>query len=71
LISYEKFFELIKYKGYSQNELIRKGYINARLLNALKNNNSITIDTLNNLCNNLECTPMDIITYSPDRRKED
>ncbi len=71
MITYEKFFELIQKKGYSQNELIRKGYINPRLLNALKNNNSITMDSLNNLCNNLECLPMDIITYSPDKKEKD
>lgn len=66
MITYEKFFKLIKIKGYSQNELIRQGIINARLLNALKNNKSITIDTLNNLCNKLDCKPNDIITYKKD-----
>lgn len=71
MITYEKFFELIIEKGYSQNDLIRKKIINGRLLNAIRNNQSITIDSLNKLCNNLNCTPFDIITYVPDRREED
>lgn len=71
MITYEKFFDLIKNKGYSQNELIRQKIINPRLLNALKNNKSITTDTLNNLCNRLNCTPFDIITYTPDNRREE
>lgn len=66
MITYEKFFKLIKIKGYSQNELIRQGIINARLLNALKNNKSITTESLNNLCNKLDCKPNDIISYKKD-----
>lgn len=67
MITYEKFFELIKKNGLSQNELIRRKYIDARLLNALKHNESITTKNLNKLCNNLKCTPDDILTYTPDK----
>lgn len=71
MITYEKFFNLINNKGLSQNELIRRGYVNGKLLNSLKNNKSITMVTLNRLCNVLECTPFDIITYVPDKINED
>lgn len=70
MITYEKFFKLIEDRGYSQNELIRKKLINARLLNALRNNKSITTDSLNNICNNFNCTPFDIMTYTPDKNHE-
>lgn len=68
MISFEKFFDLINNRGYSQNELIRDKLINARLLNSLRNNKSITTDSLNNICNNLNCTPFDIMSYKPDHK---
>lgn len=64
MITFEKFFDLIEKKRLSQNELIRRGIINARLLNALKNNRSITLDSLDKLCDRLGCTPDEIITYT-------
>lgn len=66
MITYKKFFELIERKKISQNELIRKKIIDARLLNALRHNESITTKNLNKICNKLNCTPNDILTYIPD-----
>lgn len=70
MITYEKFFDLIAKKKFSQNELIRKKIIDPRLLNALKHNESITIKNLNKLCNKLNCTPNDILTYTPDKEED-
>lgn len=66
MITYENFFTLIEKKKLSQNELIRRKIIDARLLNALRHNESITTKNLNKLCNKLNCTPNDILTYIPD-----
>lgn len=66
MIKFNKFFSYIKSKELSQNELLRKNIINSRLLNALRNNKSITTDSLNKLCNNLNCQPSDIMEYVPD-----
>ncbi len=66
MIVFDRFFDYIVSKGISQNELIRRNLINSRLLNALRNNKSITTDSLNNICNNLKCKPDDIMEYIPD-----
>lgn len=67
MITYDRFFDFIKKKGYTQNELIRKEIINARLLNALKNNKSVTTKSLNELCNKLDCNIDDILEYKSDK----
>lgn len=71
MITYEKFFELIKKRNISQNELIRQGIIDPRLLNALKHNKSITTNSLNRLCNLLDCKPCDILTFTKDKNEGD
>ncbi len=67
MISYEPFFEYLKKKNISQYELLKMGIVSNALLNSLKHNNSITMSTLNNLCNQLNCKPEDIFIYHPDQ----
>lgn len=40
--------------------------LNGSTWNNILNNKSITLDTVNKLCNSLKCYPQDIITYIPD-----
>lgn len=69
MIIYNRFFEYIKNKGYTQNELIREKIIDARLLNALKNNKSITTKSLDTLCTKLNCKLDDILEYIPNNNE--
>lgn len=71
MITYERFFNYIKDKSLSQNELLRQNIINNRLLNAMRHNKCITTDSINKLCNKLNCTPNDILTYTPDQEEEE
>lgn len=66
MITYENFFTLIQEKNISQNELIRTGIVDPRLLNALKHNKSVTTNSLNRICNLLNCDIHDILTYTRD-----
>jgi len=70
MITFNKFFDYIKQKNMSQNELLKRDIINPRLLNALRNNKSVTTNSLNNICNRLNCTPNDIMEYTPDAPNE-
>lgn len=63
MIKYDPFFEYIRKKGLSQNQLIKDGIINPRLLNALKHNKSVTTDSLDKLCTKLNCNLNDILKY--------
>lgn len=69
MITFEKFFEYIQKKGVSQNELMRKNIVSAKMLNSLKHNKSITTYSINRICNLLECKPEDILTYTPDEEE--
>lgn len=66
MITFEKFFALIEQRGLSQNELMRMEIVDSRLLFALRNNKSITTNSLNKLCNNLRCDLSDIATFTMD-----
>lgn len=66
MITYEKLFIVLEKKGISQNQAIKQGIFNNRSLNALKNNKNVTIATINNICNVLDCEPADILTFKKD-----
>lgn len=71
MITYEKLFFLLKDKGISQNEAIKRGIVNNRSLNALKNNKNVNISTINTICNLLDCEPGDILTFRKDKQEEE
>ena len=49
---------------------LKKDYgISTGTLDALRQNRSITLNTLNDLCKLLECNVEDIIVYYPDEKK--
>lgn len=66
MITFDNFFNYIKKHDISQNELIRKGVVNARLLNYMKNNKSVTTESLNKICTALNCTINDIMSNTKD-----
>ena len=49
-------------KGTSQYQLLKAG-IDNETLDTLKKNKNITLLTLEKLCQILECTPNDIVTF--------
>ena len=60
MITYEPFFETLKRKGITTYKLI-KG-----TLDSLKQNKNVTMETLNYICNLLECDINDVISYTKD-----
>lgn len=71
MITYEKLFIVLEKKGITQNQAIKQGIFNNRSLNALKNNKNVTIATIDNICNILDCEPADILTFTKDKEKEE
>ena len=69
LISYEPFWRTLKEKGVTTYTLINKYGINSRTINNLKHNKSITMYTLERLCNILNCQAEDIVHFVPDEWK--
>lgn len=63
---YKNIMEKLKETGVSQRELSRAGILSQSTMARLRANQTITIDTLDILCQLLHCTPNDIIeiTYN-------
>lgn len=66
MIVFDKLWETMKNKGFSSYKLREKYNIDNRTIRRLKANQNITTDTLNKLCNILECNLEDIATHIKD-----
>lgn len=60
MISYRPFFETIKRKGISQYSLENEYNISKGTLDSLRQNKNITLYTVENLCDKLNCESWDI-----------
>lgn len=61
-IDYSPLWHTMERKGTSQYQLLKAG-IDNKTLDTLKKNKNITLLTLEKLCQILECTPNDIVTF--------
>ena len=67
MITFEPMWETLKRKNISQYSLIKDFGVSTGTLDALRQNRSITLNTLNDLCNILQCDITDVIHFTPDR----
>lgn len=68
MITYEPFWKTLKESKETTYTLINKHGISSNTLCKLRKNESITMITLNDLCEILKCGPEKIIKYVPDER---
>lgn len=66
MITYEPFFNTLKRKEISTYKLINEYGFSKGTLDSLKQNKNITMETLNYICNLLECEVDDVIRYTKD-----
>ena len=66
MIVFDPFWETLKKKNISQYDLIEHYKMSRGMLDNIKYNRSITLNTLNELCNMLDCDISDIIKYAKD-----
>lgn len=66
MITFDPFWKTLKDKNITQYDLIEHYKMSRGLLDNLKHNRSITLRTLNDLCNMLDCDISDIIKYAKD-----
>lgn len=69
MITYEKLFIVLENKGLNKAWLRKNGF-NANTVDQLTKNQSITINTLDKLCNILDIEPADILTFTKDKINE-
>lgn len=63
MISYKPLWETMEKEGVTTYALIKKYDINPRTINNLKHDKSITMYTLERLCQILHCKPNDVIDF--------
>lgn len=66
MITYEPFFETLKHKRITTYKLINEFGFSKGTLDSLKQNKNVTMETLNYICNLLECEVDDVIKYTRD-----
>lgn len=66
MIVYDRLWETMKKKGISQYKLLKEYGFSSGQLDRIRKGESITIYTLNSLCEILNCTVEEIIEYIPE-----
>lgn len=66
MISFDPLWKTLKIKNITQYDLITKYHMSRGMLDNLKHNRSITLTTLNDLCNMLDCGINDVIKFTKD-----
>ena len=66
MIKFDKLWKTMKEKGVSTYTLREKYNIDTRTIRRLKANENTTTDTLNTLCEILDCSLEDIVEYVKD-----
>ncbi len=67
VITFEPFWETIKNKNISQYTLIKDYGFSTGTLDAMRKNESVTLKTINDICNKINCDVTDVIMYKPDK----
>lgn len=62
MITYDKLWDFMKKNDVSQYRLLKEGISNSTLVR-LKRNETVTTDTIDKLCNILDCNVEDIIEF--------
>lgn len=68
-VSYKKLHHLLIEKEMTHSGLMREARISANIISKLKNDQYIALDTVESICNALECTPNDILVFIPDNQE--
>ena len=66
MIKYDKLWETMKQKGFTKYTLHKQYHISKSQLHRLQNNQGVSMNTINTLCNILDCNIEDIATHYKD-----
>ena len=66
MIKYDKLWETMKARNITQYDLYTRYHMNRSQLNRLRHNQNVEVNTIDKLCNILNCNVEDIMTHYPD-----
>ena len=71
-VSYKKLFHLLIEKEMTSGQLMSTAKISANIISRLKHNNYVSLETIERICNVLECNADDILEFhSPTQNGEE
>jgi len=71
LISYAPLWRTLSERGITQYQLINQYGVSTGTLDALRKNKSVTLNTVQDLCNILSCPIQDVVEIIPDPHNEE
>ena len=66
MITYDRLSQTMKQQGVSQYDLYTHYNVNRSQLNRLRHNENVEVNTIDKLCNILQCRVEDIMEHFPD-----
>ena len=66
MITYDRLWQTMKQQGVSQYDLYTHYNVNRSQLNRLRHNENVEVNTIDKLCNSLQCRVEDIMEHFPD-----
>lgn len=63
MLDYAPLWVTMKRKNVSQYKLLKDKVIDNKTLDSIKNGGNLTLNTVEKLCNYLECTPNEIVKF--------
>lgn len=66
MITFDPLWDTLKKRGISQYKLIKEYNFSTGVLDRLRKNGNVTLNTLNDLCQKLNCSVEEIIEFKPD-----
>jgi DNA-binding Xre family transcriptional regulator len=70
-VSYKKLFHLMIDKGMTNAELMEKGGFSANIITRLKRDNYIALESIERICNALDCGVDDILKFIPNEKEKE
>lgn len=69
-VEFNRLFDKLKEEGITQKQFLNAGF-SASSLNKMRNNGSVTTDTICKICDYFQCLPEEIMEWIPDADYED
>ncbi len=66
MITYDRLWQTMKQQGVSQYDLYTHYNVNRSQLNRLRHNENVEVNTIDKLCNILQCRVENIMEHFPD-----
>lgn len=69
MIKYDRLWKTMEKKGVTQYDLYTRHNVNRSLLDRLRKNKNVEVNTIDKLCNILSCSIDEIMEHVPDENK--